>query len=160
MCCRMFRKNVMEGELVKTIFPENENAAVGSYPQRPTAVFNDRVDLFRGNSVGAVQVEESAIPVFQKSPAVSPNPEPAIPVLMNRDDGRMHVWGVYRVEDGHLDAVKPREAVPRADPEISIVRLSDAPDAALRQAVLNVPLTHDVLGTRGRSNDRKNCQEK
>ena len=50
---------------------------------------------------------------------------------------------VHLVENGETTPVKPHQAVQRAEPEITVVRLGDGDDFAVGQAFLGVPGIHD-----------------
>jgi hypothetical protein len=78
-------------------------------------------------------------------PAVGTDPKAMLTVLKDLGNRGVKAGAVSGIKHRHPYTVESRESVPGTDPKISVVRLRDAANGALRQPVLNIPLPDDIL---------------
>ena len=126
--------------------PHLRNATALADPERPIPRHAQSSHLQIPQSVG-VKFELVIVP--EQQAAGGADPQRALPIRCQRLDGigtGVHGRRVAEIEHGELHSIETRQPEERAQPEIAIAGLRDPLHAALRQAILDLPLREAVLG--------------
>ena len=140
----------------RTFSPVNSARPFGVHTQTlPRSIAEQALHGVRGQAFPLRVPGDAPVPHSNQAGVIGADPQAALLVFQQlRDPDVDHRHAVDFLDRREPDAVELHQRGLRAEPEVAIVGLHDRVDRGLRQSLLHLPDSMDVLGERSRRVER------